>query len=294
MELRHLRYFVRAAELLHFTRAAESLYVSQPTLSSHIQQLEEELGCPLFDRFGRRVRLTEAGQLLLDHARKAVREVELSKEEVAELLGLLRGTLRIGTTHVFSQYLVPISLAAYIAAYPDIHVLVHWGTSPEVERGVLTGSIDLGLAFLTPESNEIEYEALLSDEVALVVSNTHRLATRTSVSICDLQDLPLVLLSTGFSTRRLVDLQLAKENVSPKILLEMNDIPALLTIVETGNAGTLVSSKLVANRPNLRAVPVSGGLLRSAGILRRKGIHLSAAARAFVEVLKVHCQSMQG
>jgi LysR family cyn operon transcriptional activator len=191
MELRHLRYFVRAAELLHFTRAAESLYVSQPTLSGQIQQLEEELGCPLFDRLGHRVRLTEAGQLLLDRARNAIREVELSRAQIAELHGLLRGTLRIGTTHVFSHYLVPISLAAYITAYPDIHVMVRWGTSPEVERSVLTGTADLGLAFLPPESDEIEYEVLLSDEVVLVVSNKHPLAARAAVSVSELGDLPL-------------------------------------------------------------------------------------------------------
>ena len=91
MELRHIRYFLRAAELLHFTRAAESLHVSQPTLSNHIQQLEEEFGTPLFER-GRRLRLTEAGELLLGYARNAVCELERAKEEVANLQGLLRGT----------------------------------------------------------------------------------------------------------------------------------------------------------------------------------------------------------
>jgi len=88
MELRHIRYFIRAAELLHFTRAAESLYVSQPTLSIHIQQLEEELGATLFERAGRHarpVRLTEAGHRLLKHLRNALRELELGKEDVAEL-----------------------------------------------------------------------------------------------------------------------------------------------------------------------------------------------------------------
>jgi LysR family cyn operon transcriptional activator len=292
MELRHLRYFVRAAELLHFTRAAESLYVSQPTLSSHIQQLEEELGCPLFDRLGRRVRLTEAGQLLLDHARNAIREVELSKERIAELHGLLRGTLRVGTTHVFSQYLIPISLAAYIAAYPNIHVLVQWCSSPELERSVLTGTVDLGLAFLPPESDEIEYEVLLSDEVVLVVSNQHPLAARAAVSISELGDLPLVLLSAGLNTRRLVDVRFAKENISPKILLEMNDIPALLTIAETGNAGTFVSRRLVVAHPDLHPISLRPKLVRSAGILRRKGVHLSPAARAFLEVIKVQCQNI--
>ena len=292
MEIRHLRYFVRAAELLHFTRAAESLYVSQPTLSSHIQQMEKELGCPLFDRIGRRVRLTEAGQLLLGHARNAIREVRLSMEEIAELQGLLRGTLRVGTTHVFSQYLIPISLATYIAAYPNIHVLVQWCSSPELERGVLTGTLDLGLAFLPPESDEIEYEVLLSDEVVLVVSNKHPLAARSAVSISELGDLPLVLLSTGLSTRRLVDVRFAKENILPKILLEMNDIPALLTIAETGNAGTFVSRRLVVHHPDLHPISLRPNLVRSAGFLRRKGVHLSAAARAFLEVIKVQCQNM--
>ena len=96
MELRHIRYFVRAAELLHFTHAAESLYISQPTLSIHIQQLEEELGAPLFNRSGRHVQLTEAGQMLLIRARQSIRELELAQEEIADLKGLRRGTLRIG------------------------------------------------------------------------------------------------------------------------------------------------------------------------------------------------------
>jgi len=81
VELRHLRYFIKAAELLHFTRAAEALYVSQPTLSVHIQQLEEELGTQLFARVGRRVQLTEAGELLLIRARQSVRAIEIAGED---------------------------------------------------------------------------------------------------------------------------------------------------------------------------------------------------------------------
>lgn len=276
--------------MLHFTQAAESLYVSQPTLSSHIQQLEKELGCPLFDRVGRRVRLTEAGQLLLDHARRAIREVDVSKEAVAELLGLRRGSLRLGTTQVFSQYLVPVSLAAFISTYPEIHIEVHWATSPEVERRVLSGDIDFGLCFLPPESADIQYETLLSDEVVLVVSKKHPLATHKAVSITDLGSLPLALLSAGLSTRRLLDLQFAKSNFSPKILLEMNDIPALLAVVASGNAGTMVSSRLVVNRPDLRSITIKEGIRRTAGIIVRKERHLSAAARAFLDLLKIHCR----
>src|ERR1700677_2542702 len=91
VELRHIRYFIKAAELQHFTRAAESLYISQPTLSIHIQQLEEEFGTELFSRVGRQVRLTEAGELLLARSRRAVSELETAEEELNAMKGLLRG-----------------------------------------------------------------------------------------------------------------------------------------------------------------------------------------------------------
>jgi len=127
MELRHIRYFIRVAELLHFTHAAESLHVSQPTLSTHIQQLEEEIGCPLFDR-GRNLRLTEAGRLLLARARESYRQLELAKEEIGDLRRMVRGTLTIGATYVFIPKIIPSVLAAYAAAYPEVQVSMHVGT----------------------------------------------------------------------------------------------------------------------------------------------------------------------
>src|SRR5208283_2621408 len=103
MELRHIRYFLRAAELLHFTRAAESLYISQPCLSIHIQQLEEELKTKLFDRVGRNVRLTAAGEILLVRARHVVEELETAGQEIQAVTGLLRGTLTIATIPLFGS-----------------------------------------------------------------------------------------------------------------------------------------------------------------------------------------------
>jgi LysR family cyn operon transcriptional activator len=291
MELRHIRYFIRAAEFLHFTRAAESLYVSQPTLSIHIQQLEEEIGAPLFERAGRHVRpirLTEAGHRLLTHLRNALRELELGKDAVAELRGLVSGTLRFGSTHVFSQRLVSTALSAFTAKYPEIRIVMKLGTSNDIEQAILERSIDLGLAFLPPESEEIECETLFSDEVVLVVSMTHPLAGAAELPIRKLHDLPLALPSTGFSSRRLVDKHFAKEKISPKILFEINDIPALLTLVERGSMGALVSRRAVENRKELSIVPISGAhLFRSAGILKHQDVYLSGAARAFIELVRL-------
>src|SRR5882757_516540 len=107
LELRHLRYFIRAAELLHFTRAAESLYISQPSLSVHIHQLEEELKTKLFGRGARGVHLTETGLVFLEHAKRAVQELEVAEKEIDAMTGLLRGTLTIATVPLYGSKILP-------------------------------------------------------------------------------------------------------------------------------------------------------------------------------------------
>jgi len=109
IELRHLRYFLAVAEASHFTRAAETLYISQPTLSQQIKQLEAELGTTLFDRIGKRVILTEAGEILRAHAQRVLVELEQA-QAVQELEGLQRGELTVGTVQTVNAYMIRIWL----------------------------------------------------------------------------------------------------------------------------------------------------------------------------------------
>ncbi len=287
MELRHIRYFIRVAELLHFTHAAESLHVSQPTLSTHIQQLEEEIGCPLFDR-GRNLRLTEAGQLLLVRARESYRQLQLAKEEIGELRSLVRGTLTFGATYIFIPKIVPKLLAAYAAAYPEVQVSMHVGNSQQIAQEVLTRTIDVGLTCMLHDS-KMEYEELFCDEVVLVVSRHHALADRTEIGLQELGDYPLLLPSIGFSTRRCIEQRLMEENISLKVLLEINDFPALLTMVKNEDVATVGCRGAVADDPGVHVVSLSGAtspITLSKGLLRSKDAPLSAAARAFVELTK--------
>src|SRR5947209_18759935 len=114
MELRHLRYFVSLAETLSFTRAAERVHVTQSTLSHQIRQLEDEIGRPLFERIGKRVLLTEAGETFLGYAAKALREVDQGMGELLRAPDELSGELRIGTTGTFNMSFVPECLAAFM------------------------------------------------------------------------------------------------------------------------------------------------------------------------------------
>src|SRR5687768_13756450 len=136
MELRHLRYFIKSAELLHFTRAADALHVSQSSLSVQIQQLEKELGTRLFERSERRVYLTSAGELFLSYARRALGEVEAGQQGIQDLNGLLRGTLRIGVTYSFSAEMFPGMLAEFLRRYPSITVFANVASNAGVEEDV--------------------------------------------------------------------------------------------------------------------------------------------------------------
>jgi LysR family transcriptional regulator, cyn operon transcriptional activator len=296
MELRHIRYFIRVAELLHFTRAAESLHVSQPTLSTHIQQLEEEIGAPLFDR-GRNLRLTEAGQLFLASARKSYQELELVKEKIWDLRRTLRGKLTVGATYVFSQKLLPGVLAAYAAAYPEVQVSMQLGGSHVIEQGVLARTIDVGLACMPPDSDEIEYEELFSEQLVLIVSRQHTLALRTEVDLQELGDFPLLLPSAGFRVRRVIDERFSKGKISPKVLMEINDFPALLTMVKANNIATIGCRGYLPDDSDVHVISLSehGAPLRlSKGLIRSRDLPLSAAVRTFIELTKSQLSDLSG
>ena len=286
MELRHIRYFIRVAELLHFTRAAESLHVSQPTLSTHIQQLEEEIGAPLFER-GRNLRLTEAGQLFLAAARKSYQELETVKEDIWNRQRTLRGSLTVGATYVFTQRLLPRVLAAYAAAYPEVRVAMQLAGSQTVEQGILARTMDVGLACQPEDGSEIEYEELVCEDLVLIVSRQHRLVGRREIDVRELKGLPLLMPSAGYRARRVLDEHFTQDRISPRVLMEINDFPAMLTMVKANNAATIGCRSYVASDPEVHLVLLTeaGAPLRlSKGIIRSKAVPLNAAVRAFIEL----------
>src|SRR5882757_36106 len=124
MELRHLRYFLRIAELSNLTRAAEQVFVTQSTLSHALRQLEDELGTPLFDRVGRSIRLTKAGRLFREYAERAVNEVGRGITALNEVRGLEGGTLNVGVVPAFAFPLVPRVVASFANRHPKVKIVV--------------------------------------------------------------------------------------------------------------------------------------------------------------------------
>jgi LysR family cyn operon transcriptional activator len=288
MEIRQINYFIKAAEMLHFTEAAAACFVTQSTLSQQVKQLEDELGMLLFDRVGKHVRLTEAGNVFLTHARQIVLDVKKSKQAILELNNLVIGDLKIGVTYAFSSMLLP-ALAPFSSQYPGIKIVVEYGTAGELEHKLKQAELDVILAFHDHTDNDnvsLEMEDLFSSRIMMAVSKRHPLARLQKISLVDLARVELILPSKGFSSRDLLDELFRKKGLSPLIKIEMNDVHSLLSMVDEGNWATIINEKAIITWEDLVAVPISGKeYYKQAFILWQKGVYRKKSATLFVNEL---------
>ena len=284
---RALRYLLAVAEHPGFTRAAEVLCVSQPTLSQQIKHLEEALDVQLLDRSGRLVRLTDAGEVYLRYARRALGELEAGQRAIHEVLDLSRGSLRVGMTPI-TEYLTTPILDWFTARYPGIMVRAMEMAQDDIETGVANDEIDVGIVFSstlsTPaRSAEIESHTLFVETLNLVVGSEHPMAQRTTpVGPEEFARIPLALLSAKFALRRHFDLYCVEHALTPKIAIETNSVNMIVQTVGYGRHATVLPESIASELPGLRTLMVLPELPHhSIGVICRVGAYKSPACRAF-------------
>lgn len=258
MELRQLKYFIKAAELENFTDAAAALYITQSTLSQQIKQLEDGLSIPLFDRIGKRVRLTEAGKLFLPYAKKTAADAEDGRSILKDLMNLQTGTLTIGVTYGLTHLLTK-AIVSFSEQCPDIKLHISFGTTQELLTKLGNGHIDMMLSFLpVQETTAYVAEKLFSSHLSLIVHESHPLSKKKQLDLKQLEELPLLLPANGYSIRNILDSILEKHQVIADVKMEVNDINTLLQLVDTGKWCTILMSTTVFNYPKLKAVKIAG------------------------------------
>ena len=189
MELDQLRSFVAVAEARSFTRAAALVHLSQPAISRQIRRLEQELGAELFDRYGRRVECTTHGELLLPLARAIIARADEATRLIREHVGMVSSRVRFGSTGIVFAHLLPPMLASFLQAYPKIHLDLIEREDALLEEAVANGEIDCAIVtgWGSPRVSTVR---LLTEEIFLLVSESHRLAGRSSVSLSELANEP--------------------------------------------------------------------------------------------------------
>jgi LysR family transcriptional regulator, cyn operon transcriptional activator len=287
MILRHIRYLLAVAEQGNFTRAAEVLHVSQPTLSQQIRQLEETLGAVLLDRSGRRVRLTDAGEVWARHAKLALRDLDSGARAIHDVAELSRGSIRFAATPTFTSYLTGSVVSKFHQLYPGISIDLHEITQSQIELMLADDKLDLGIAFGHAQSTEIECETLFSETLNLVVGKQHPLIESVNaLSVNLLTREPLVLLNSSFATRRHIDDYCRQLNIKANVVIETNSIGTILEIVRKGNISTILPSPIDLEGADLHSIELNPPLpARSAVLLRRKDAYQTSAMRAFTQVL---------
>ncbi len=291
-DLTLLRSFLATAEAGAITPAARALFLTQPALSRRLQQLEEELGAPLFERSARGVALTEQGRLVAVAGRDLVARYEQMHEGVAAIGGLEAGSVRIGGGATAVSFLLPGAIAAFQAAHPGVLIQVKEAGSREVERDVAAERLELGFVTLPIEpdlAGDLEVTPLVTDRIVLVAAPGHPLAGKKRIRAARLDGEDLVGFEAPSAIRSLIDGALREAGVRVNVTMELRSIPAILRMVATTGSLAFVSGLALgptAPPTDLVRVPVTGlAITRDLAVVRRRDRPLSPAARAFVGLL---------
>jgi DNA-binding transcriptional LysR family regulator len=286
MEFNSLKAFIAVAESASFTAASAQLFLTQPAVSKRVAALEEELGAALFDRIGRTVTLTEAGQTLLPRAWRILEEVNESRQAISNLSGEVTGSLSFGTSHHIGLHRLPPILRAFNQRYPQVELDIHFHDSEDACREVALGRLDLGLITLpTQLEGPLDELEVWRDPLAVVVGQDHPLLKQRSVSMEQLLYHPAILPSKNTYTRQLIDEAFARHGLQPQERLATNYLETIKMMVSVGLGWSLLPRKMVEGE--LQQLKVAGlRLERRLGVVTHKQRSLSNAARALLALLQ--------
>lgn len=214
MDFRDLESLIKVADLKSFSKAAEALYLTQPTISGHIQALEQELDIRLMDRAKAGVTLTQAGQIIYDYAKRLLDVRKEAKEAIDAFTGLIRGSITIGGSTIPGEFILPALVGRFKKDYPGISVSLKVGDTLTICNQVLTGEVELAVVGAKLFENRINYLKHYKDEIALVAAAEHPLAKKGRIGLGQLPQCDMILREEGSATRLMVEKKLADRKLS--------------------------------------------------------------------------------
>jgi len=234
MDLRQLEIIRAIADTGSFTAAGEKLHVSQSAISRQVLLLEAELGEPVFHRIGRRIKITPAGESLLQLSHRVFQDVHDTVAQITEEQESLRGTMRLVGGMTVCLYVFPSLLAEVRRAHPHLDLKITVGSGERSIALLRSGSGDLGLVTLPVDAADLEAVPVLAEELLLVTYPSHPLARKREIGPADLTRQPFILFETGSITRRLVEDFFTRERIEPEIVMETENVEIIKAMVRHG------------------------------------------------------------
>ncbi|GAA3938349.1 LysR family transcriptional regulator [Actinomadura viridis] len=289
MELRQVRYFVSVARHLHFTRAASELLVAQPALSSQIRQLETELGVRLFDRSTRKVRLTDAGQMLLPYAQRIIAETDDARARLRDMSQLGVGTITIGAQQSLNASgALPAVLVEFQRQYPGVDIIVREEKADASLAMLAAGDIDLALVMLEghEDLDSMSVEPMFDEVLVFVVSAGHRLAGQ-EVLLSDLMSEQFIAFNEGAGLRRILVRTCVDAGFQPRIAYDCSALGSIRAMAAAGlGVALLPLASVHAPGPTVAILSMDRRPQRTISLVRSATRYRTVAANALAELLR--------
>lgn len=288
MELRQFLAFKEVVERGGFTRAANHLHLTQSAVSQQIKALEDELGTALLHRVCRQVRLTDAGQIFLSHAKQILEQVEDAQSDVAEVVGGMKGSCRVGCIPSIAPRILPHLILTFRQTFPDVMIQTKVGSESQLLSWLKEGSVDVCISGLPDDHEEVEHKVVMQETFVLVVPVEHHFAGRKTVKLEELlaEDLimspPENMISAWFTTT------CEEVGFKPQIVFESADLGTRLGMVAAGLGISVESEYLISCSCSKGTVMVEvefPALQREIGVIWRRNGHRLRSAENFLGVL---------
>lgn len=293
MNIKQLEIFVTIAATGSFSKGAEAACITQSTASQHIAALEESCGVRLLDRTGRGAITTEAGKIMLAHARQVIKSLKETEQAILRFRQADGVELCVGGSTIPGTYLLPKAIAAFRTSEPGIRIKVETGDSSEMLARLSDESIEIAIVGTAADDKRFTTETLGHDEILLVARAGHPWGGRKTVQLEELLAEPIVMREKGSGTSDAVNAALREQGITPDDLAVRATLPGSEAIKQAvlAECGVAFISEMAVRgelqRGELVAINLSGvAITRSFSLVHRKGRTLSPAAAAFATMLR--------
>lgn len=299
MSDRRLQVFHTVAKLLSFTKAAEHLHMTQPAVTFQVRQLEEQFNTRLFDRTHNRISLTEAGQVIYEHAVKIFELYGQMENAVREITGEISGTLTLGASTTIAEYMLPALLGNFRSEYPDINIQLKVSNTDGIVYMIENNEIDLGVVEAPVHNKNLIVDICREDRLVCIVPIEHPIAKKDIASLDDIMEFPYICREEGSGTREVINEYLEQHNVPEsalKLSMELGSPEAIKGAVEAGMGISIVSSATIGKElelSTLKAVDLDPPITRPFSFVYKKQKFRVQAMEELLEFAQQYCKEHQ-
>lgn len=293
MNYERLRTFMAVAEKKSFSEAGKILFVTQPTITSQIKALEEELHTKLFERTTKKVEMTQSAVILYKYAKEIIRLSDSAQKEILKIEDMIHGDLSMGCSLTIGEYILPKYLKQFKDMYPLIQMSVEISNSNNIITSIKDQFIDVGLIETLIDDPEIMVEPFLEDELILIASPNYFSNNEITISIEQLKRTPLIVREKGSGTRAVLEQYLNQAGMSIdrlNVVMELGSTEAIKAAVESGLGVSIVSKNAIIKEQQLQlltAYPIKNiSFYRYFYIAFRKEQVLKSTTELFIEELR--------